>query len=102
MLKIGITAGGDLESFVTTARSDDCVCGSNSRNDVFDDTLSQGVGYAWDVVFFGASEGSFVEPGDVAGVVGVEDVVFSVFLPGDNVGPLDAVLWLTRDGCKGT
>ena len=97
--EVGVAARGDLERFVAAARGDDGVGGRDGRDDVFDDALGHGVGDAGDVEFFGAGEGFLEEPGDVLRVVGVEGFVFAVFLPGDDVGPFDAVLGLAGDSC---
>ena len=101
IVQVRITPRGDFERFITAARSNDGVCRRNGRNDVLHHPLRESVGDAGDTELFCASQGFLVEPGNVFGIVGVEDVVFAVFFPRDYVGPFDAVSGLTRDGGKG-
>ena len=90
--------GADFERFVTTACRDDGVGGCDGGDDVFDNALRHAVCDAGDVEFLCAGRGGAVEPGNVFGVVGVEDGIFALFFPFDDVGPFDAVLGLARDG----
>jgi len=67
--------GEEFEGFVGAGGGDDGVGGGDGGDNVFDDAGGEGVGYAWDGEFVGADEGFLVEPGDVGGVVRVENVV---------------------------
>lgn len=95
--QVRVAARGDFEGFVATGCGNDCVRGCDGGDDVFYDALSKRVCHSWDLEFGGAAHGFLVEPCNVFGVVGVEDFVFALLFPCDDVGPFDAVLWLSRD-----
>lgn len=85
--------------------SNDSIGGGNGRDDVLDDTLGELVGDAVDLVLLGPLLGRLVQPGHVVGVICVdlgadgEGCLQLLVGPGDEGGPLDAVLGQT--GCVG-
>lgn len=93
---------GDLEGLVAAAGGDDGVGGCDGWDDVLDHALGERVGHASDVELGGSGGGFLEEPGDVLWVVVVELGEGLFLLPGDDVGPFDAVLGLTGDGGEGT
>lgn len=70
-----VDARGKFEGFIATARSNDCVGGSDGRNDVLDYTLSHGICNALDIELLGTSECFLKKPGNVFWVVCVESDV---------------------------
>lgn len=93
--------GSDFEGFVAAGRGDDRVCCRDGRDYILYHALGEGVCHARDVEFLCAEEGFLVEPSDVLGVVLVELGEGFLFVPGDDVGPFDAVFWLTGDAREG-
>jgi hypothetical protein len=54
-----------------------------------------------DMEMLGTFVSGIVYPGYVFHVIAVKDIIFALFLPGDLVGPFNAVLRLARDGSNG-
>lgn len=95
--QVRVAARGNFEGLVATCRGNDGVRRCDGRNNIFHDALSERIRHSWDLEFCGAAQGFVVEPCNVLRVVGVEDFVFALLFPCYDVGPFDAVLWLSRD-----
>lgn len=61
---------------------------------MLDHSLRQLIGHSRDAEFFRALLRFVVKPIDVVGVIGVDDLSFSMFFPGHDLRPFDAMLGL--------
>ena len=93
----GIAVCGDFERLIAAACGDNGVGAGNGRDDVLDHALRHAVCYAFNIELLGPGGGFVEEPGNVLWVVRVEGHVLALFLPRDDVCPLNAMLGLSWD-----
>lgn len=92
----------DLEGLVATRRSNNSVGRCNGGDDVLDSSLCKGVGYTGNLEFCGTSERLLVEPGDMFRIVLIQLGKGLLLIPGNYVGPFDAMFGLSRDRSNST
>jgi len=114
--KAWIGGCSQFEGFVAATGRNDRISGSYCWNDVLDHALSHGICDSLDVVLLSTTKCLLKQPSNVLWVVSVQRVAcirlayniraqqmgstFSLFVPLDDMSPLDAMLWLARDSCE--